>query len=73
MWMLPNPFVMKILPYSQKQLVYDYDAMSMCMRHNYFTVDANAQTNHLNTTYALTSDQKSFILAKFNILRAYLS
>lgn len=71
MWMLPNSFVMEILPYSEKYKVYDYDAMSMCMKHNYFTIDANAQS--LNSTYTLTDSQKSFIIAKFNILKVYFS
>jgi len=71
MWMLPNSYIMEILPYSQKYKVYDYNAMSMCMRHNYFTIDANA--NNLNTTYTLTGDQKAFILTKFNILKVYFS
>ena len=71
MWMLPNSFIMEILPYSQKYKVYDYNAMSMCMRHNYFTINANA--DDLNTTYTLTGDQKAFILTKFNILKVYFS
>ena len=39
MWMKPESHVFEILPFEEKQKVYDYHCMSLCMRHNYTQLD----------------------------------
>lgn len=73
MWMLPGSFVFEILPYVEKYKVYDYDAMSMCMRHYYTTIDGSSNSPGMNWTVSLGSDQKSFILNKFSMLKIKFS
>ena len=71
MWMNPSSHIFEILPFEFKQDVYDYQCMSLCMKHNYTQINCIGEYLH----YIMDIDNSSRKLLEchlymlFNIMR----
>ena len=66
MWMNPNSHVFEILPYKEKDKVYDYHCLSLCMRHHYTQINCQGS---IRGNIDLTSESKDFLTLSINMLK----
>jgi hypothetical protein len=67
MWMTPGSHVFEILPFDEKQHVYDYHCMSLCMRHNYTQLDCEG------TPWSLSSRTRALLESTLHLINSISS